>query len=393
MTPAMDYNRLLLIDDEPGIRRMLALDLGADGYDVVTAEDGAGGLALFGRLKQDIVITDLKMPGLDGIEVLRRIKQQSPATEVIVITGHGDMDLAIKSLQLDASDFITKPINGEELAVALNRARERLRLKAQLKAYTEELETRVAEATAKVVQNERLAAVGQTVSSLVHALKNMLTGLRGGTYMVRQGLERLDRELAGQGLDMVERNLRRVSELVQDLLTLAKPREPELAPTDLVALCREAACCLGPEAKRKDVELTCALDEDAAPIMAQVEDRAILDALMNLVGNAIDAAGTVSKGRVRLGVGVREDEACLWVEDNGPGLDDEAQQRIFQGFYSSKGAAGTGLGLMVCQKVAREHGGRVEYQSRPGLGATFRIILPLQGPSQDRADSAGCAEA
>jgi len=380
---APQYNRLLLIDDEPGIRRLMALDLTAEGYSVATAEDGAQGLKLFGQLQPDIVITDLKMPGMDGIEVLRRIKAQSPGVEVIVITGHGDLDLAIQSLQLDASDFITKPIRDEALAVALKRAGERLRLRAELDAYTRELERRVQEATAKVVLSERLAAVGQTVSALVHSLKNMLAGLRGGAYLVRSGLEHGRGEVAGQGLEMVERNLGRVKELVNDLLTLAKPREPELALADLCRLGRETLDDLGPEARRRDVTLEwCGGGEELG---AQVEERAVADAWLNLVANAIDAASEVSGGRVRAGAEATGGEVCLWVSDNGPGLEPEARERIFAGFYSSKGAAGTGLGLMVCNKIAGEHGGRVEWESQPGQGATFRLILPRRG----RAPAAG----
>lgn len=374
---AHEFNRLLLIDDEPGIRRMMSLDLAAEGYQVATAEDGARGLEIFGQTRPDIVLTDLKMPGMDGIEVLRRIKAQSPGTEVIVITGHGDLDLAIQSLQLDASDFITKPIRDEALAVALKRACLRLRLRAELDAYTRELERRVQEATAKVVLNERLAAVGQTVSALVHSLKNMLAGLRGGAYLVRSGLEHERAEVAGQGLEMVERNLARVKDLVGDLLTLAKPREPELAEADLCRLGRETLTDLAPEAQRREVALEWCGPAEA--LGAEVEERAVQDAWLNLVGNAIDAASESSQGRVRAGAEAKGDEVCLWVSDNGPGLEPEARERIFAGFYSSKGSAGTGLGLMVCNKIAGEHGGRVEWESEPGQGATFRLILPRRG--------------
>ena len=105
----------LIVDDEPDILRVLSMSLRADGYEVVAAENGSEGLAAFEKEKPDIVITDIKMPGMDGFEVLDRIKGQSPATEVIVITGHGDMELAIRSLKNDATDFITKPVDLADL--------------------------------------------------------------------------------------------------------------------------------------------------------------------------------------------------------------------------------------------------------------------------------------
>ncbi len=111
--------KLLLIDDEEGIRKILGLSLRDAGYEVILAADGEQGMECFQQENPPIVLTDIKMPGIDGLEVLQRIKSISPDTEVIMITGHGEMDLAIKSLQLEASDFITKPIHDEALFWAL----------------------------------------------------------------------------------------------------------------------------------------------------------------------------------------------------------------------------------------------------------------------------------
>ncbi|MBU0517248.1 MAG: response regulator [Proteobacteria bacterium] len=373
MTDRPSFNRLLLIDDEPGIRRMMSLDLRADGYRVSVAEDGDSGIEAFLRERPDIVLTDIKMPGLDGLEVLKRIKDLSPETEVIVITGHGDMESAIKSLQLEASDFITKPINPDALEVALRRARERLTLRKQLAAYMDELEDRVQEATARLLQAERMAAVGQTVAGLAHAVKNMLGGLRGGNYMVQEGLAQDNREIIAQGQSMLNRNVRRVADFVSDLLTLSKPRQPDLEPMDAGELVAEAVEVMGPEAANKDV----ALEVVEAPpgLLIAAERKLILDAVLNLLSNAVDAAAEVSGGRVRVLVREEGDEVVWEVIDNGPGLTPEAAREIFNGVYSSKGAAGTGLGLMVTAKTAQEHGGRVEFD-RPGRGATFRLVLP-----------------
>ena len=113
---------LLLVDDEPDIREVLDIYLTELGYTVHTAENGEKALDVFHRTVPSIVLSDIKMPGMNGIELLRRIKQESPETEVIMITGHGDMDLAIDSLKFQATDFITKPISDFALTVALKRA-------------------------------------------------------------------------------------------------------------------------------------------------------------------------------------------------------------------------------------------------------------------------------
>lgn len=124
----MEREKILIIDDEKPTLKMFSLFLEVYGFAILTAESGEEGLEVFDRERPEIVLTDIKMPGMDGIEVLREIKRRSPTTEVIVITGHGDMDLAIQALNLDAADFINKPIQRQSLEQALSRARERLSL-------------------------------------------------------------------------------------------------------------------------------------------------------------------------------------------------------------------------------------------------------------------------
>jgi len=139
--------KLLLIDDEPDILRVLAMSLRADGYDVVTADSGEAGLAAFSEHAPDIVLVDIKMPGLDGIEVLQAVKSRDVLSEVIIITGHGDVDNAVEALKHGASDFINKPVRDEALAIALKRACEKLTIRRQLRDHTCDLEAQVEAAT------------------------------------------------------------------------------------------------------------------------------------------------------------------------------------------------------------------------------------------------------
>ena len=141
----MNENKLLLVDDEEGIRRVLGIALADSGYEVLPAADGAEALQIFRREAPAIVLTDIKMPGMDGIELLRRIKAEKPETEVIMITGHGDMDLAIRSLEHEATYFITKPIEDEELEAALGRARRRIGEREKERRYRREVEDMLAE--------------------------------------------------------------------------------------------------------------------------------------------------------------------------------------------------------------------------------------------------------
>jgi len=172
--------KLLLVDDEEGIRKVLGISLSDLGYQVLAAENGAEALGIFRRENPPIVLTDIKMPVMDGIELLRKIKAESPDTEVIMITGHGDMDLAIKSLKYRAIDFVTKPINDDILEIALGRAHEKILMRRQLREYTENLEALVQEKSARLVEMERQFAVDQALEGLASMLRNLAGDLEGG---------------------------------------------------------------------------------------------------------------------------------------------------------------------------------------------------------------------
>ncbi|MEE9122199.1 MAG: response regulator [Syntrophobacteria bacterium] len=148
--------KLLVIDDEASTRELLKISLESDGYTVFTAEDGPNGLEIFGEENPAIVLTDIKMPGMDGIEVLKKVKERSPEAEVIVITGHGEMNLAIQALQHEASDFINKPISDESLAIALRRAEEKIWMRNKLREYTEDLERMIKETSEELVKRHEL---------------------------------------------------------------------------------------------------------------------------------------------------------------------------------------------------------------------------------------------
>lgn len=159
---------------------MLGIALADFGYHVLTAENGKQALELYTQYTPPIIITDIKMPVMDGIELLKRIKQENPDTEVIMLTGHGDMELAINCLKLEATDFVTKPVNDDAMEIALKRANEKIRMRRQLRSYTENLERLVEEKSAQLVAAERRAAVGQALEGLIAAMHNIASDLDTG---------------------------------------------------------------------------------------------------------------------------------------------------------------------------------------------------------------------
>jgi signal transduction histidine kinase len=375
--------QILLVDDEPGILKVLGISLADRGYRVLTAENGEDALRIFRDARPDLVLTDIKMPGMDGIELLKRMKEESPDAEVIMITGHGEMELAIQSLKYDASDFITKPIHDEALDIALRRAAEKLSYKKQLKEYTENLETLVEEKTRKLLEAERLAAVGQTVAGLAHAIKNITSGLTGGMFVLEKGVELDNKSYLNQGWQMIKGNVEKVKGVAVDLLNYAKEREPEYQLCDPNLPAREVCDLMVSRAGDVGVSLKTNLAQDLPE--AWFDPEGIHRVLLNLVTNAIDACTDISCSSRERQVTLRTSKPKGWaveyeVSDNGCGMDEETKQKVFQIFFSTKGSKGTGLGLMIAKKIVDEHGGVIFLSSEKGKGAAFTARLPGNKP-------------
>ncbi len=504
----MKMNKILLIDDEEDILEVLSLSLKSDGYEVITASSGEKGLEAFEREFPPIVLTDLKMPGMDGLDVLKRVKSINPDTEVIVVTGHGDMDSAIDALRYGASDFVNKPVREEALEIALKRAKEKLVIREKLRAYTLDLENmchiaigevkrksdfqdrlitssndgivatdengiivifnpgaeaifgvpridvvrkaefsdlfppEIADVFAlmfksgknmgdvgwkevtiareeksdvpvrfsatllydgediigsvgffqdlseikhlerELVKSERLGAIGQTVARLAHYIKNILTGLKGGTYIVNIGLDKNDTDKLRTGWCMVEKNVGRISSLVFDLLAYSRERAPEYRnclPNDIVEDVCELLEGMAMENRIKVVR-------DFGPRVKEVsmDPDMVHRTLLNLVSNAVDACIfdlDSAKQQHEVSVKTRLEKGNIIrfeVADNGCGMNEEVKNKIFTAFFSTKGGKGTGLGLLVIQKLVDEHGGSIDILSEVGKGSTFIVRLPYK---------------
>jgi signal transduction histidine kinase len=372
--------RILLVDDEAGIRNVLGLALADAGYEMHTAENGEEALEVFRRVQPAIVLTDIKMPGMDGIELLRRVKAESPDTEVIMLTGHGDIDLAIKSLKFQATDFITKPIHDEALEIALGRARERIQMRRQLREYTENLEMLVAEKSRRLVAAERLAAVGETVAGLSHAIKNIAGALEGGVFVLEKGIELEKRKYLLQGWEMVKGNVEKITRLSLDLLDFGKSTGDNILLSDPNAPAREVAALIQSRSAEHNIELSLDLDEDLVPI--HFDPEAIHRCLMNLVVNALDACLAADMGAREPNIRISTTKADGWgvayeVADTGCGILPEVREKIFQTFFTTKGAGGTGIGLMLTRKIIDKHRGRINVSSDPDKGTVVSILLPV----------------
>ena len=378
------HGPILLVDDEEDIRDVVGMSLSDIGYTVHTAENGEQALDLFRNLTPPIVMTDIKMPGLDGIELLQKIKRENPETEVVMITGHGDMDLAVKSLKYEATDFITKPINVEALEIALKRVRERIIMRRQLKTYTESLEALVQE---KTELQDHLSSLGLMIGSISHAIKGLLTGLDGGMYLLDSGFRKENKIRIEEGWETVKLMVERIRKLILDILYYAKQRNLQWERVDAIRFATDVATVIEPKISNGDIAFVREFDPAAGQF--EIDAGYVHSALMNILENAIDACtrDTAEKDhKIALVLRQDPDHIIFEVRDNGIGMDKETRSKIFTPFFSSKGRRGTGLGLYIANQIIEQHGGQILVTSRPGRGTCFTIRL-FKTVSQDGQSS------
>ena len=227
-----------------------------------------------------------------------------------------------------------------------------------------------------LVKAERFAAVGQTITVLSHHVKNILQGIRGGSYLIETGLSQSDNEVVRQGWGIVDRNQDRIYNLVMDMLTYSTEKKPALAMTSLNDVVGEVCDLMKGRAAEYKVELR--FEPDNAIPLSGFDSHGIHRAVLNVVTNAIDAVEGSDGAEVRVQTALLPGRTlAISIHDNGPGIPEDQRASLFSLFESTKGARGTGLGLAVSRKIMNEHGGRIEVDSDGASGSTFRLLLPV----------------
>jgi signal transduction histidine kinase len=232
---------------------------------------------------------------------------------------------------------------------------------------------------------KQLILLGQTIGGMAHSIKNIMMGLDGGIYVVNRGLEDKDQKEIQEGWEMVLLNFDKISQLVKDILYCSKDREPSLKKIEPNRVVQEVYDLYKDSAARYAIELKLDLDENVTD--AVIDPSGLHTVLANLVSNAMDACKLdlwkdehLIEMRTKRSI---NGSTIFEVADNGVGIGKDLKDQVFEDFFSSKGDLGTGLGLMVTQKIMREHGGRITFRSRPGQGTTFVAKFPRQEVTED----------
>ncbi len=395
----MGLTRILIIDDDPALLRALpeALYLRMEDLEIDTADSASTALEEIAQTDYDAIITDIKMPGMDGLALLNRIKELCPETPTLLITGHGESDLTVQALRGGAYDFIQKPIERDYIVASLRRAIQARRLARQvheqrlaLEKHAAELEQLVEERTRALLEANR--AKDEFMSIASHELRTPLTSLKVLTQLARRQLERAGIPMVTH-LARMERAIGRMEQLISDLLDVSRIEAGKLAmhtePCNLKELCQQVA---DEQATATNRTITFTAPEE--PVEVEIDVDRIDQVITNLLSNAIKYSPAVAP--VSLSLERTDDTVILCVRDQGPGIPPEALPHVFDRFYRVPGievqsgsGVGLGLGLHICREIVERHGGHIWAESNPGSGSAFYVALPLAGPPrQERTTSA-----
>lgn len=241
----------------------------------------------------------------------------------------------------------------------------------------------------ELLLKEKLAAIGQAVTGIQHTLKNMLSSLKGGSYLVETGLRDHEQPLLEEGWAMVKDGVGNIHHLCSTMLHYVREWEPEVDQVDLYELMTSVRTIFGEIALKKGIDLRI---EIASGLPKTVCDGgSIHSVLTDLLSNAFDACvwkdyaeGEKPEVVVKVTQSKRDDSVAMEVQDNGQGMAHEIKRHIFAPFFSTKKKLGTGIGLTLAQRIIRMHDGTIEFESEPNCGSTFRVLLPVCGPLQKK---------
>ncbi len=384
--------RVLVVDDDPSVRQVVSKTLQEVGHEVVTASDGLEAWMLFDRDPFPMVVTDIMMPGIDGLELLKKIREIDPHVEVVLITGFGETRLVIEALRRGASNFIEKPFTPEglleQLAPSFHRcalARERERLAAEIEALREREE-----------RDRRMAALGRLLSGLAHEIHNPLTFIKGNAELLERYWDEAAAEIRkalgtepqvlGEMRDLLgdlQHGVHRIESMVEAVKTLAGggPRSSEdVRLRDLMY----AAFRIALAKKPKEVAADFAFPPEDWIVTVNRED--MEGCFVNLLVNAFEAVGCEGSAvtfRVReipYATNRFSGFVDVIVEDDGPGIPQGIIDEVFTPFFTTK-QGGMGLGLSLAYEAAKRNGAQLEIQSEEGKGTRVIVRLPYREAS------------
>jgi len=393
----MEQPKVLIIDDEEAARYVISRALAGQGYLLEEAENGLSALESIERFEPDVIVSDVNMPGMDGIALLRQVNEAPEPPLVVLVTAYGSEQIAIEALRSGAHNYIAKPFDLEELRLVVAGALDKQRLLRENRYYYRRLEQTLQElkdSQIALVQAEKMASMGRLVAGIAHEVNTPLGALQSFANTIQRTAMKIEEcckaqpsETAGRVQTMVESltdlaantqaACRRIDEIVSNLRRFA-----QLDRADFQRIRIESAI-------ESTIHLLRHEFEGCAEVITEFGDvpeidcaqRELNQLFMNLMLNAKEAIARTNKpGEIRIRAWAEPDSVRIEIADNGCGIPEDNIGRIFDPGFTTKGVGvGLGLGLPICHQIARAHRGRIEVSSVPGEGARFIVSLPRPG--------------
>jgi len=356
---------ILVIDDEKAMRDSCCQALTKDGYRAETAVDGDTGLQKIRELKPDLVLVDLKMPGMSGMELLEKVADIDPNIVCVVITGYATIESAVEAMKRKAYDFLPKPFTPDELRIITKRGLEKRRLALESARLQQEKET---------MRKNFITLVS-------HQLRSPLGSVKQYLGVIKEGFVG---EVASKQKELMEKAVTRVDDLLQlidDWLDMSRIEAGDITerfkPVALAHVLSEILELLKPSAEAKKVALE--LNSPSGLPVVEGDREGLKQAFANLISNGINYSR--EGGMVIVSVVEDIDDLVVEISDTGIGISKDNLHFIFDEFFrvkskETRGVSGSGLGLPIVKKIIEAHNGSIKVTSEPGKGSTFSVILP-----------------
>jgi signal transduction histidine kinase len=389
--------KVLVIDDEEAARYGMMRVLATEGYELQEASDGNAGLEYVAIFQPDVVLSDINMPGLDGLSLLRKLNEVDDGPLVVLITAYGSEKTAIEALRAGAYDYVAKPYEIDELRNAIRNAVERQRLVRENRRYQAELRQTLEDlrkSEANLVQAKKMAALAGLVSGVAHEINSPLGALQSATETMQTGLGRLRQSFASQSpLDAPGERLmealessseqgykacRRISQIVSNLSQFAQLNRADFQTFQLNDCVACTAALVQPQLE-KGIRMEVRPD-DLPDIHGNPRD--LNQVVLNLLQNAVEAirSGT-GRGTIQIRTSASDQQVHLEVSDDGCGIPAEHLDSVFDPGFTLKGVGvGLGVGLAICYQIVKAHHGDIKVTSRAEEGSTFEVSLPIAQP-------------
>ena len=377
---------LVIVDDEPVILQILSAVFEDGPYRVTTCGNGREADAVMRHDGVDLLLTDKNLPDISGLELLRVAKEVNDLAEVIIITGYASLETALNALEMDAFDYVLKPLNNVfEIKRKVERAAEKQditaenrRLVASLSLKNEELEAALSESRKlqqELIQSEKLAGIGTLAAGIAHEISSPLFGIMGlAEAIVEEDDVKLCQEYAGE---IVEYS-RSIRDIVVELSSYSRASASEYLTTVELAKTVEDAVRL---VERSADTGRCTVTTEVVPdAYLQARTSEVQQIFVNLVKNAVEAVNAHHEhddGWVKVKAGVADDHVWARVEDNGGGIAADKVGLVFDPFYTTKEPGkGTGLGLNIVYRIVTKYHGNIHVESLEGSGTHFVMRFP-----------------